>query len=329
MPTLSKAQLLQSLLDAAEAGGYQTIITARQHPFGLRIFKPEDTEALKARVYIWNCTPGGNNRADDEYRVQLTSVVPEITPGEQTVLLGWHEDYQVFVGFDITKHAGQASKSPSIQVKENVLLAAHTRAFSAYERANGEIAVAFRPEFFPEYVRLAPKLHGQHGTLATYVEALNNITTLSDSDVASVTRPERREVLATIRKKVREQDFRARVLSAYGHKCAMCSVQLRLVEAAHILPVAEPSSTDETRNGVALCSLHHDAYDRNLISFTERYRIEVSAAAVAELRSGNLVGGLKPFKDALRPALVLPADARDHPNPVYIRRSREVRRWQA
>lgn len=329
MPTLSKTDLLQRLIDAATAGGYQTIITARQHPFGLRIFKPEDTTALKARVYIWNCTHGGNTRAGDEYRVQLTGVVPQIAPDEQTLLLGWHEGYRVFVAFDITKHAGQASASPSIQVKESILLSAHTKAFSAYERANGEIAIAFRPEFLPEYVKEAPRLHGQHGALGSYLAALNDVAQLTETDVAAITRPERREVLATIRRKVREQDFRARVLSAYGYQCAMCGVQLRLVEAAHILPVAEPSSTDETANGVALCSLHHDAYDRNLLSFSESYRIEASSAAEATLGTANLLGGLVAFKASLRPAILLPADTRDYPAPVYIRRSREVRRWQA
>lgn len=159
------------------------------------------------------------------------------------------------------------------------------------------------------------------------MEALNEVGSLSDAAVAAVPRPERREVIATIRRKVREQDFRGRVLAAYGHRCAMCGLQLRLVEAAHIVPVAEPSSTDETRNGVALCSLHHHAYDRNLISFTERYRIEVSRASEGELRGANLHGGLSPFKAALRPAILLPADTRDYPNPVYIRRSRELRRW--
>jgi len=327
--TLTKPELLQRLLDASTAAGYQTIVAARKHPFGLLIFKPEEAESLKARVYIWNCTHVGNNRADDEYRVQLTGVVPQIMPGEQTLLLGWHEGYGVFVAFDIAKHAGQDSASPSIQVKEDVLLAAHTKAFAAYERANGEIAVAFRPEFFPEYVREARKLHGQHGALGSYVEALNEIGNLSDSDIEAVSRPERREVIATIRRKVREQDFRARVLTAYGNQCAMCGVQLRLVEAAHIVPVAEPTSTDETRNGIALCSLHHDAFDRNFVSFTERYRIEVSRAAELELRGARLHGGLSAFKGALRAAIILPADMRDHPNPVYIRRSRDVRRWNS
>lgn len=326
---LGKSALLQRLLDAAVMGGYQAIVTARQHPFGLCIFGPEDTEALNVRTYIWNCTPGGNNRADDEYRVQITGVVPRIAPNEQTVLLGWHEGYQVFVAFDITKHAGQASSSPSVQVKENVLLDAHTKAFSAYQRANGEIAVAFRPEFFVPYVREAAQLHGQHGPVGSYLEALNNIAQLSGADVAAITKPARREVLATIRKKVREQDFRVRVLTAYGHQCAMCGVQLRLVEAAHILPVALPRSTDETKNGIALCSLHHDAYDHNLVSFTERYQIEVSRASESDLRRTNLLGGLAAFKTALRSAIMLPADRRDYPSPAYIRRSREARRWQA
>jgi len=326
--TLTKSDLLQRLLDAATAGSYQTIITTRQHPFGLRLFKPEETDPLKARIYIWNCTHGGNTRAADEYRVQLTGVVPQIAPNEQTLLLGWHESYRVFVAFDITKHAGQGSASPSIQVKENILLDAHTKAFSAYERANGEIAIAFRPEFFPEYVKQAHRLHHQHGALGNYLEALNNVARLTDSDVAAITRQDRREVLATIRKKIREQDFRARVLSAYRNQCAMCGVQMRLVEAAHILPVAEPTSTDETTNGVALCSLHHNAYDRNLISFSERYLIEASRASEADLQAANLLGGLPAFKASLRPAILLPADARDHPNPAYIRRSRDVRRWQ-
>lgn len=328
MPSrLTKPELLQRLLDAATAGGYQTIVTARTHPFGLLIFKPEEAESIKARVYIWNCTHGGKNRAADEYRVQLTGVVPQIMAGERTLLLGWHENYGVFVAFDITKHAGQASSSPSIQVKEDVLLAAHTKAFSAYERANGEIAVAFRPEFFAEYAREAPQLHGQRGALDSYVKALNQVGSLSEAAVAAVPRSERREVIATIRRKVREQDFRARVLAAYGYRCAMCGLQLRLVEAAHIVPVAEPGSSDETRNGVALCSLHHDAYDRNLISFTERYRIEVSRASEGDLRSAKLLGGISSFKTALRPAILLPADNRDYPNPAYIRRSRELRRW--
>src|SRR6266404_957370 len=233
--TLSKSELLDTVLNAVELSGYQTVLTAARHPFGLSIFKAEETESLRARVYIWNCTHGGNKRSADEYRVQLTGVVPEISPGERTLLLGWHPKLQVFVGFDIHRHKGQASASPSIQVKEGVLLAAHSKVFSAYDRGNAEIAIAFRPEFFVDYVRQVDALHEQQGATDSYVAALANVAALTDSELEALPSQKRREVVALVRKKVREADFRVRVLTAYVHQCAMCGVQLRLVEAAHIV----------------------------------------------------------------------------------------------
>lgn len=157
---LPKPELLDRLLAAIEAAGWQTLIVERSHPFLLRLFKREEQGFLNVRIYVWNCTSGGRNRPADEYRVQLTGVVPHAATGETTLLLGWHEGYGVFVGFDIRKHKGQASASPSIQVKEASLLNAHNHAFSAYERANGEIAVCFCPEFIVEYALNLAKLHG-------------------------------------------------------------------------------------------------------------------------------------------------------------------------
>jgi putative restriction endonuclease len=102
---------------------------------------------------------------------------------------------------------------------------------------------------------------------------------------------------------------------------------LELIDAAHIIPVAASTSTDETKNGIALCKLHHTAFDRNLISFDERYKIEVSDSEVSRLTASNLVGGLKEFKQKLRTAIILPADRRDYPPPEYITEARKVRSW--
>jgi len=326
-PTLRKTELLETVLHAVAASGYQAIVSRPSHPFGLTLFKADEDGSLEATVYIWNCTHGGNTRAGDEYRVQLTGVVPQMATEGRTLLLGWHDGYQVFVAFDIRKHQGQSSLSPSIQVKENVLLAAHTKAFAAYDRGNVEVAIAFRPEFFVEYLRQVPRIHGQRGALNPYIAALNDVGSLSDSDIDALPQ-QRREVVVTIRRKVREADFRARVLSAYEHKCAMCGMQLRLVEAAHVVPVADSTSTDDTHNGVALCSVHHDAYDRNFVSFTEAYQIEISRSMEETLRAADRVGGLAAFKKSIRPAIILPANRRDHPHPTFVRRSREVRRWR-
>lgn len=326
MAMLTKNQLLDLLLKAVDASGWQALLLGSGHPFGLRLFRSEQ-KGFDVRIYIWNCTHGGGSaRAMDEYRVQLTGVVPNIIPGETTLLLGWHDGYGVFVAFDINKHVGQASQSPSIQVKEATLANAYQHAFSIYKRQNREIAVAFRPEFFVEYALNSTSLH-KTGKAEADLSLLNNIEALTDDQIESVANSERRTVISEIARKYRAQDFRHRVLGAYQHRCGVCGVQLELIDAAHIIPVAAPNSTDETTNGIALCSLHHKALDRNLISFDENYKIEVSKKEAKRLAEANLVGGLKEFHQHLKTAIILPADKRDYPNRAYIREARRVRKW--
>ena len=324
--TLSSKQLLEQVLRSVDESGWRALILDSRKPFRLRLFRGDD-KGFDVRIYIWNCTHGGGAaRATDEYRVQLTSVVPSAVAGEVTLLLGWHAGYEVFVGFDINKHDGQASSSPSIQVKEDTLQGAHAHAFAIYHRQNGEFAVAFRPEFLVEYALNAASLH-KDGKAAADMSLLNTLDTLTDSQIVTVKNQERQIVLSQIAKKYRATDFRKRVLGAYEHRCAACGVQLKLIEASHIIPVAAPTSTDETRNGIALCALHHTAFDRNLLSFDERYKIEVSDSEVSRLAAENLVGGLKEFRQNLRTAIILPSDKRDYPPPQYIAEARKVRNW--
>lgn len=324
--TLNSKQLLEQILQAVDESGWRAIILDSHKPFRLRLFRGDD-KGFDVRIYIWNCTHGGGAaRAKDEYRVQLTSVIPSAVAGEITLLLGWHSGYEVFVGFDISKHDGQASHSPSIQVKEDTLQGAHSHAFAIYHRQNGEIAVAFRPEFLADYALNAASLHST-GKAAADMSLLNNLDTLTESQIAAVKNQERQVVLTRIARKFRAADFRKRVLGAYDHRCAACGVQLKLIEASHIIPVAAPTSTDETKNGIALCALHHTAFDRNLLSFDERYKIEISTSEVSLLAAANLAGGLKEFKQHLRTVIILPNDRRDYPPPQYIAEARKVRNW--
>lgn len=326
MSLLSPKQLFEQILQAVDESGWQTLVLDARKPFQLRIFQP-DERGFDVRAYIWNCTHGGGKaRAKDEYRVQLTGVVPGSVPGQITLLLGWHTGYGVFVGFDIRRHEGQDSNSPSIQVKEETLQSAHTHAFAIHHRHNGEIAVAFRPEFLVEYALNAASLH-ESGEAIHDTSLLNAVDTLTEGEIIRITNQERQTVVSQIARKFRASDFRHRVLGAYGHRCAVCGVQLELIEAAHIIPVAATTSTDETRNGIALCKLHHAAYDRNLISFDERYKIEVNAAEVARLTAVNRVLGLRQFREYLLTAILLPSDRRDYPPPEYIAEARRLRRW--
>ena len=47
------------------------------------------------------------------------------------------------------------------------------------------------------------------------------------------------------------------------------------IQAAHILPFTE-FHNDDTRNGIALCSLHHWAFDSQLLAVSPIYRVKVS-----------------------------------------------------
>lgn len=323
---LSKKDLLDIVLQSIDDSGWRSLIVSPKHPFRVRVFSG-DERRFDVQVYIWNCTHGGGaKRAADEYRIQLTGVVPATHPGVTTLLLGWHGGYGVFVGFDITKHSGQDAQSPSIQVKEATLADAHKNAFAIYHRHNNEIAVAFRPEFWVEYALNSKSLH-ETGKAAKDLSLLNSLVSITDAQIESVKNKERQTIITQIARKYRAYDFRHRVLSAYGHQCAICGVQLDLVDAAHIVPVADPTSTDETANGVALCKLHHAAFDGNLISFDERYRIEVNDKAVTRMLSSGKAGGLHDFKKQIKTALILPSDRRDYPKASYIKKARLVRNW--
>ena len=257
----------------------------------------------------------------------IAGVVPQDHPDAITLLLGWHSGYEVFAAWDIGYHNGQDSSSPFAQIREEVLAQAHSRQFAVGTRANGELVVAFRPEFLVDYAINARSLH-RTGEIADEFGLLNRIEEVGIDEIEAIENPERRKVVSTIYRRYRAADFRRRVLGAYNHRCAMCGVQLNLLDAAHIMPVAADNSTDDTNNGVALCKLHHAAFDRNLVSFDESYRIEVSDSELQRLAGIQRGGGADDFRNMLKDALVLPGDRRDYPPSSLIESSRAIRGWR-
>ena len=77
--------------------------------------------------------------------------------------------------------------------------------------------------------------------------------------------PERMRVVQTISTLSRDSSFRSMVLSSYRNTCAVSSTQLRLVDAAHILPVGAKGSSDRIQNGICLAPTYHRAYDLGII----------------------------------------------------------------
>ncbi|MGH7544627.1 MAG: HNH endonuclease, partial [Gemmatimonadota bacterium] len=264
-----------------------------------------------------------------EYRVQVTGIDTGLgfllDGAEKILILGWWADADVFAGFDFKKHSGPLGSSPSIQIREEALRLASIRGLATHDKGSGEIAVAFKPEFFPEYVRDLERLHG-FGESAEDRAALERVAEHPEAPPAGEVSPERQTVLLTIAKKLRDNSFKSRVLYAYGSQCAFCDVQLKLVEAAHILPVAVDGS-DETSNGLALCSLHHRAFDRALVTLNERYQILLNEQKLAELRSWGLDRGEGWFREHLRAVVRVPPTASDRPDLERIHAANQLRGW--
>jgi putative restriction endonuclease len=136
------------------------------------------------------------------------------------------------------------------------------------------------------------------------------------SDLASSVAEERSEIrreyiTATVRRRLHQEAFRARVLQAYRTRCALCRLRHQeLLDAAHITEDALPEGDPVVSNGLALCKLHHAAFDRHFLTVRSDYRIEVRQAILEETDGPMLLHGLKamhnqpillPHSEALRP----------------------------
>ncbi|MBZ0254001.1 MAG: HNH endonuclease, partial [Candidatus Methylomirabilis sp.] len=117
---------------------------------------------------------------------------------------------------------------------------------------------------------------------------------------------------------------RLQVMNAYGHRCAVTGLQLKIVEAAHVLPVAAPGSVDDVRNGIALSPTYHKAYDRGLIYLGPDYRMRLNSTKAERLIAEGLEGGLGALEGSLS-RIFLPQDRRQWPDPKLIRKANAFR----
>lgn len=72
--------------------------------------------------------------------------------------------------------------------------------------------------------------------------------------------------------------FREAVLEWYGSRCPVSGVDHRgLLDVAHVLPWSEhPDRRSDPENVVVLDKTHHEAFDRGLFTFDDKYRLRVS-----------------------------------------------------
>jgi putative restriction endonuclease len=118
----------------------------------------------------------------------------------------------------------------------------------------------------------------------------------------------RRYTFRQVRVRVHQSRFRGRVIPAYRERCAICRLrEVRLLDAAHIVGDAETAGEPEVSNGLSLCSIHHRAFDSDLLGVSPEREVHVSRRLLED-DDGPMLDVLKEF----------------HRRPIVVPRSRSL-----
>jgi putative restriction endonuclease len=126
----------------------------------------------------------------------------------------------------------------------------------------------------------------------------------------------RRYLFAETKRRLHQSVFASRVMLAYESRCAICSLQHReLLDAAHIVPdsVAGPLGDPVVANGLALCKIHHAAYDKNILGIRPDHVIEIRHQLLDEIDGPMLRHGLQHHHG--RELMKVPAKRTELPDP--------------
>lgn len=136
---------------------------------------------------------------------------------------------------------------------------------------------------------------------------------VADASAAALVR---RYSTVLAKKRLHQEVFRHLVLEAYDDRCTVCRLPRReLLQAAHIEPDADVRGDPVVSNGLALCSLHHDAYDANLLGVREDHVIQIAPSLIAAKDGPTLEHALKAFDGQ---KIHLPRRSADRPAPERL-----------
>lgn len=330
MPAIRRSILIDAIIDAIQqSSGTAVHIPDAPQLQPHRFVVSYSEQPFSLWVYIWTLTHGGRTSLPNEYRIQMTSVNSPLllNPEGYTVLLGYHPDLRVFAGFDLQQHRTFTTGSPSIQINITAIHEALQFGLAFFTKSNLEISIGIRPDNLLNYLLNARQLHrfGRDAMSLPVLVRASQSQPISQQDIQELP-AERQRVITEVSRYSRAASFRQQVLNAYDNRCAVTRTQLRLVDAAHILPVTEEGSIDHVTNGVALSPTIHRAFDNGLIFLDETYNMRLNQHKFRGLRSDNLISGIDQLRTLLNSRIHLPADSNQWPNRQYIIDANRYRR---
>lgn len=151
-------------------------------------------------------------------------------------------------------------------------------------------------------------------TFTVAVDAKDTLTVPPSDEVEASHR--RAYITRQVRQRLHQAGFRVRVIAAYREMCAVCRLKHKeLLDAAHILPDSHAFGEPLVTNGMALCKLHHAAFDQNIIGVRPDLIVEVNQRVLDEIDGPMLIHGLQGFHGS---TLTVPRRADLRPNPDLL-----------
>ncbi len=307
MNILNKTDLFHALFDAFRQHTDSVYFERGANPYRF-FFKGEPITVFIGNIH------SARRLDQDEYRIQCPGHLPATLrnlrrQGDRVFVLGFSADVHAFSAWDPDRFLKRNQRRRfSIYTRLSVMQEATLRGFSTYTDTNGQNVIMLRPELLGLYVENSTALHQVNATdeeLQSIAEVYSN-TPLGQQPPARPIVVDRQRIRVNRTQYSRSPRFRQEVLRAYSHRCAMCGIQLDLVDAAHIVPHAHPEGSDIVNNGLALCALHHRSFDTGLLYVREDYSIQVNPAKISYLESVGRIDGLEQYTRQLRPELLLP-----------------------
>lgn len=160
---------------------------------------------------------------------------------------------------------------------------------------------------FPVYIH-----HDDQKNLQVLLQVEERSNYLFNSESAKAEEPVRKYMTTLAKRRLHQQEFRENVLTAYQHKCSFCKIKhLPLLDAAHIIPDSEPMGQPVIKNGMALCKIHHAAFDANIMGVNPDYEIIVNEQILHEIDGPMLKHGIIELHEK---KIVLPRNSEHHPD---------------
>lgn len=132
----------------------------------------------------------------------------------------------------------------------------------------------------------------------------------------AVAEDRRRYLVSAVKVRLHQIMFSQHVISAYRGQCSVCRLRHReLLDAAHILPDGHPQGLPIVPNGLAMCKLHHAAFDGHLLGVRPDLVVEIREDVLREEDGPMLLHGLQGFQGS---RLNVPGTAALRPRSAFL-----------